>query len=204
MSVPKATDSLWASFLEGSRFFMNEGPVHQTLRTLAKRLEEEGIDYAVVGGMALVAHGYRRFTEDIDLLLTPESLQRFRDRCVGLGYLPTFPEATKSFRDMATGVRIEILTAGEYPGDGKPKSVVFPIPSEVSFEREGLRIIRLEPLVELKLASGTSAPHRLKDLADVQDLITRLNLPESLGDALDPSVRDEYRRLWRTVRGDAG
>jgi len=80
MSVPKASDSLWLSFLEGSRFFMGQGPIHDTLRSLAIALDQEGIDYALVGGMALVAHGYRRFTEDIDLLLTPESLDRFRDR----------------------------------------------------------------------------------------------------------------------------
>jgi hypothetical protein len=53
-------------------------------------------------------------------------------------------------------------------------------------------------LLELKLASGLSAPHRLRDLADVQDLIVALSLPLDLADQLDASVRDEYRRLWRT------
>jgi hypothetical protein len=201
MSVPKASDSLWQSFLEGSRFFMGQGPIHETLRSLAQTLDHEGIDYALVGGMALVAHGYRRFTEDIDLLLTPESLEHFRERCLGRGYLPAFPGATKTFKDTQTGVRIEMLTTGEYPGDGKPKSVRFPDPHDVAFEREGLKIIRLEPLIELKLASGLSAPHRLKDLSDVQDLIQKLDLSLELAERLDPSVRDEYRRLWHTVRG---
>ena len=179
---------------------MGQGPVHDTLRSLAIALDQEGIDYALVGGMALVAHGYRRFTEDIDLLLTPESLDRFRDRCLGRGYLPAFPGAAKSFKDTQTGVRIEMLTTGEYPGDGKPKPVRFPDPKDVAFEREGLRIIRLEPLIELKLASGLSAAHRLKDLSDVQDLIQKLALPLELAERLDASVRDEYGRLWRTVQ----
>ncbi len=44
-------------------------------------------------------------------------------------------------------------------------------------ERGGMRVIPIEKLIELKLASGMSAPHRLRDLADVQDLITTLKLP---------------------------
>jgi len=48
----------------------------------------------------------------------------------------------------------------------------------------------------LKLASGTSAPHRLRDLADVQDLIAHLSLPLALADRLDPSVQAAYRDLW--------
>jgi hypothetical protein len=202
MSVPKFSDNLWLSFLEGSRFFMGHGPVHEALRSLAKTLKDEEIDYVLIGGMALVAHGYRRFTEGIDLLMTAEDLKRFRERCLGRAYLPAFSGAERSFKDTATGVRIEILKTGGYPGDGKPKPVAFPTPSSVGFEREGLKVIRLEPLIELKLASGLSAANRLRDLSDVQDLIRLLNLPMDLGEALDPSVRGEYRRLWQTLRGE--
>ena len=48
----------------------------------------------------------------------------------------------------------------------------------------------------MKLASGTSAPHRLKDLADVIELVRVLSLPRSLGDSLDSSVRAKYDELW--------
>jgi hypothetical protein len=67
-------------------------------------------------------------------------------------------------------------------------------------ERDGYRVIALEKLIELKLASGMTAPHRLRDLANVQDLISMLELPLELGDQLDASVRNEYRRLWDTVQ----
>lgn len=56
-------------------------------------------------------------------------------------------------------------------------------------------------LIELKLASGLSAPHRLRDLADVQDLIVALNLSLELNERLDASVRAEYARLWEAARG---
>ena len=179
---------------------MKEGPVYDTLRTLAARLREEGLEYAVIGGMALVAHGYRRFTEDVDILMTPEGLRVFKEKLVGPGYVPAFSTASKSFRDTRTGVKVEVMTTGEYPGDGKPKPVVFPNPADARFERDGLWILTLEKLVELKLASGLSAPHRLIDLSDVEELIVHLSLPLEFGEKLDESVRDEYRRLWELAQ----
>ena len=180
---------------------MKEGDVYETLRALAARLNKEGLVYAVIGGMALVAHGYRRFTEDVNVLMTPETLRLFKEKFVGLGYVPAFAAASKSFRDTRTGVKIEVMMAGEYPGDGKPKPVVFPNPADARVEREGLWVLTLEKLIELKLASGLSAAHRLKDLADVQELITVLKLPLELGEQLNESVRVEYRRLWEAAQG---
>jgi len=196
-------ESLWEDFFRGSQFFMEQGNIYATLRDLARRLEEEHLDYALVGGMALVAHGYRRFTEDVDILMTPEALEQFKERFLGRGYVLAFQGARKTFRDTDTGVRIEVLTAGDYPGDGKPKPVAFPNPTSARFSREGIWLITLEKLIELKLASGLSAPHRLKDLSDVQDLILRLNLPASFAEQLDPSVRAEYQLLWDAAQSAA-
>jgi hypothetical protein len=190
--------SIWQVLREGDELFAHTGIVFETLRRLGQRLDEEGIPYTLIGGMALILHGYERFTKDVDIVLTKESLALFREKCLGRGYLPAFTGAQKTFRDTISNVRIEIITTGEYPGDGKPKPVAFPDPAQVSIEREGIRIIQLEKLIELKLASGLSAPHRLRDLADVQDLIVNLNLPIDLVERLDASVRDEYRRLWQT------
>jgi hypothetical protein len=179
---------------------MKEGDVYETLRALVKRLDQEGIEYAVIGAMALAAHGYRRFTEDVDILLRPETLARFKEKLVGLGYLPAFEGAQKTFRDTRTGVKVEVMTTGDYPGDGKPKPVVFPDPRKAAVEKESLWVIGLEKLIELKLASGLSAPHRLKDLADVQELILHLRLPLEISERLDGSVRPEYERLWRAAQ----
>lgn len=171
--------------------------VDKTLARIAKRLSEEGIDYAVIGGMALVAHGYVRFTNDVDLLISKSGLQRIHERLVGRGYRPAFEGSQKKLRDTETGIEIEFITTGEFPGDGKPKPVRFPDPKDVAEEREGIRVISLPKLIELKLASGLSAEHRrLRDLADVQDLIIALKLPRDIGDQIDPSVRNEYFRMW--------
>jgi hypothetical protein len=178
-------------------FFSRQGPVHRTLRRLAKRLDDEKIPYAVIGGMALYLSGYERLTTDVDLLMTPDGLRRFQERFLGLGFSAAFSGARKTFRDTETKVKVEVITTGEYPGDGKPKAVSFPDPAVASTDREGIRVIALEKLIELKIASGLSAPHRTHiDLADVQRLIEELHLPLELGDRLDASVRAEYHRLW--------
>jgi hypothetical protein len=182
-------------------FFMKTGPVHETLHQLARRLSQERIDYAVIGGMALALHGFVRPTEDVDLLMTGEGLARFRDHLVGRGYVPLFEGARKHFRDAVTGIKVEVLTTGEYPGDGKPKPVAFPDPAKASIQMDEFRVARLETLVELKLASGLSAEHRqLRDLADVQQLIELLHLSLDLAERLEPSVRQEYIRLWELAQ----
>lgn len=179
---------------------MAQGPVHKTMRNLARGFADEDIDYAVIGGMALVLHGYERLTVDLDLLMTREGLAMFVERFVGEGYAPAFPEAKKHFRDVETGVKVEIITTGEYSGDGKPKPVSFPNPGSVFEITDGIKVINLSSLIELKLASGLSAEHRVKDIADVQQLIETLDLSRPFGSNLDPSVREEYDRLWEATR----
>jgi hypothetical protein len=175
---------------------MRRGDVFDTVRRLASELDLQGIPYAVVGGLAVGELGYVRATTDVDILLTRDGLAAFHERCVGRGYVPAFPGAMKTFKDTETGIRIEVLTTGEFPGDGKPKAIAFPDPADVSVQGPDFRHVRLASLIELKLASGLSAPHRLRDLADVQDLIHAASLGRDLADSLDPSVRDEYLRLW--------
>jgi hypothetical protein len=183
-------------------FFMKKGIVFETMRRLAERLASEGIPYAIIGGMALAAHGFVRMTLDVDILLTPKGLLLFREKLLGRGYVLDFPEAEKSFRDTETNVKIEIITSGEFPGDGLPKPVAFPDPKDLTIEEDNVRVITLEKLIELKLASGLSATHRMRDLADVQDLIIGLKLPLNFMDKLDKSVRPEYQRIWEAANKD--
>jgi len=43
----------------------------QDLLGLARELNLEGARYALIGGYAIAAHGYNRFSEDVDLLVDP-------------------------------------------------------------------------------------------------------------------------------------
>jgi hypothetical protein len=187
----------WA-LLQGSMHFDEKSAVHQSLHKIAKRLEDLGIPYAIVGGMALFAHRVRRFTEDVDVLVTAEGLRAVHEQLEGLGYVPPFPNS-KQLRDTETGVRIEFLVTGQYPGDGKPKPLAFPEPTSASVEINGIRYLQLEKLVELKLASGMTTVTRAKDIGDVVEMIRLLNLSAEFGLQLDEYVRDKYGELWQAI-----
>lgn len=174
--------------------------VHGALRRLAGALEADGIPYAIVGAMAMNAHGYRRVTVDVDVLLTREGLAAFKAKHLGLGWVERFP-GSKGMRDTETGVKIDVLITGDYPGDGKPKPIAFPDPS-VAEIGGGVRILPLRHLIELKLASGMTNPDRLKDLADVQELIRHAGVARELGDELDPMVRARFFEIWDATRRD--
>jgi len=191
-----SADSRWA-LREGSMHFDKENAVFRSLERITKRLEGLGVPYAVCGGMALFQHGYRRFTEGVDLLVTRESLQLIHDKLDGHGYVPPFA-GSKNLRDTDTGVKSEFIVTGDFPGDGQPKPVAFPDPQDVAEVVGGVTCLRLVTLIELKLTSGTPA-WRLNDLADVQETIRALSLPLELADQLHPFVQQSYRDQWAAV-----
>src|SRR5436190_9035340 len=41
------------------------------LRNVAQLLNDAGVRYALIGGYAIAAHGYNRFSEDLDILVDP-------------------------------------------------------------------------------------------------------------------------------------
>ena len=190
-------DPNWA-LTEGSRFFMGDGEVRATLDAITRRLDTLGVAYAVAGGIALNFHGFRRFTEDVDILVTRDGLAVIHDRLTGLGYVPPYT-GSRHLRDTATGVKVEFLVAGDYPGDGKPKPIAFPDPATARVEADGICYLDLVHLIQLKLASGMSAAHRGKDLIDVQELIGHARLPRAVADRLHPDVRAKYLQLWELV-----
>jgi hypothetical protein len=115
------------AYQEGLRFFMGEGTLNETLRRVAKDLENHGIEYSLTGAVALNQHGYRRFTEDIDLLLTREGLEKFQKELVSLGYRPAQTGETKKFRTTEENVTVEIITSGEFPGAESRNPLFFQI-----------------------------------------------------------------------------
>jgi hypothetical protein len=192
-------EAFWSGIAYARRFFMGEADVQQALERLARLLDERGIPYALIGAMALNEWGYRRVTVDVDVLLTAEGLRALKSEALGRGYIEKFP-GSRGLRDTAAGVNIDVVIAGEYPGDGKPKPVAFPDPALAAVRGRRVALLPLPTLIELKLASGMSAPHRLKDLADVIELVRALSLPKELAADLDASVRGKYMELWEAAQ----
>jgi hypothetical protein len=188
-----------AAMAEAGKFFMKTGDVYDALRRISSKLAELKIPYAVAGGMAVSAHGHFRTTEDVDILVDSAGLTAVHRELEGLGYVPPFA-GSKNLRDVESGVRIEFLVAGQYPGDGKPKPVAFPNPADVSVEIDGIRYLRLPTLIELKLASGMTNALRQKDIGDVIDLIRSLRLPAEISTQLSEFVRPKYDELWNAIQ----
>lgn len=182
---------------------MGEADVQRAAQKIVAILEAENIPYAMIGALALNEYGYRRVTVDVDLVMREEDLQRFKARHLGRGYAERVP-GTGKLVDTEFGVHVDVLSTGRYPGDGKPKPIAFPDPAAVAIRGAPFALLPIERWIELKLASGMVAAHRLKDLADVQELIRAAKLPKAMADRLDPWVRDKFLQLWSAVeQGDA-
>lgn len=167
-------------------FFEGKGPVHQSLRRLVKRLERAQIPHAIVGGMAVNAHGHERMTEDVDVLLTPEGFAEFQRRFVPKFYRPV-PGRRRRFIDRTNERTLDILVTGLFPGLGKPGPIAFPDPATVRERIAEIYDINLLTLIQLKLAA-----RRFQDFADVVSLIRAQNLDESFLSRLHPSVRRDF------------
>lgn len=193
-----SSDLSWA-LEESAQYFHARGNVHTALRAIVRRLDELGIPYAVAGALSLFANGYRRFTEDVDILVRRRDLRLIHEKLEGLGYVR--PHAlSKHLRDTEAGVKIEFLLEGDFPGDGQEKPISFPDPAEVGEEIDGIKFLNLRSLIELKLASGMTGQDRGKDLADVQELIRILTLDDKYGETLHPYVRKVFAELWKKSR----
>jgi len=59
----------------------------EDLKTLVGYLQDAGVEYALVGGYAIAAHGFNRFSEDIDILVNP-SVENSRRWILALSRLP--------------------------------------------------------------------------------------------------------------------
>jgi hypothetical protein len=167
-------------------FFQGNDRVHETMNRVAGKLDAAGIPYAIVGGMAVNAHGHQRTTGDVDFLLTSASFNGFL-QIVASGEYTRVSGKPRRFLDPATGITFDILIAGFFPGNGQPGPVTFPDPGDVSEVIRGNRYITFLTLVQLKLAAK-----RYKDFGDVVDLIRTHNLDEAFAEKLAPSVRGDY------------
>ena len=124
-------------------------------------------------------------TADLDLLLDGDEVETFQE---------IHPEPTNH------GISIHLFLAGQYPGDGRPKPVAYPDPASTAVRGERVALLPLPRLIELNLASGMTAPDRLKDLADVLEVICALKLPAEFADQLNPYVREKYLELWQAAQ----
>lgn len=145
------------------------------LRALAKFLSAENVRYAVIGGLAVSAHGEPRFTADVDvnIILEKGGLGLFMRKAAGYGFRPASAAALRiadktgvvlmKHARAADRVRIEFIIAENPPEYAAIKRAR---PKKMGFVK--LRVITAEDLLIHKLASV-----RAKDSDDVMGILRR-------------------------------
>ena len=170
--------------------------VVETARTAVGVLADHDIPHLIVGGLAVQEHGYPRVTIDVDIVVPDvfEAVEWLTASVTGPFY--TVPEWPGRLEDRRIGVFVDLLPAGRVLKRGC--KVPFPEPTKVA---EELQIISLEELISLKLDRWAGSPNkRLKDKADVNELILRRKLPRDL--AVKPAIRDLYLETWDALQAE--
>ena len=130
---------------------------NESLWSVAERchtlLSAAEIPYSICSGVAVCLHGYQRNTVDLDLVI------RSHDRAAVRGILSdgglAWNETNAEFRT-PEGIAVQFLIAGQKAGKGSEVTIPEPI-GEVNVEqREGLPVVRLSRLIEMKIACGMS------------------------------------------------
>jgi len=93
-----------------------------------------------------------------------------------------------------------ILDALGRAGSNKPKPIAFPDPAITAVRGARFALLPMPLFIELKLASGMAAPHRAKDLVDIQELIRSAKLPRDVSESLDPWVRKKFLEIWELAQ----
>jgi len=170
--------------------------VLQTAQAAAEALADYDIPHLIVGGIAVQEHGYPRVTIDVDIVV-PDVLEAVEFITANVtGPFARVPGCDDRVEDRRNGVKVDLLPAGKVLRRGC--KVPFPQPTKTT---EQLQIVNLEELISLKLDSWVNSPlRRLKDKADVVELITRRQLPRDL--AVATVVRDLYLELWDGLQAE--
>lgn len=131
------------------------------LASLHEDLEAVGVEYAVIGALALAPHNAPRETGDIDILISSKSVERLWG-LHGQGYMLR-PGATHSLWMFTGGpkVPVDVLVEGQEGG--------LPNPVHHRIKLFGVWFATKEALIEMKYRAG-----RPQDLADI-DALERAN-----------------------------
>jgi hypothetical protein len=174
---------------------------NESLWSVAERchalLSAAGIPYSICGGVAVCLHGYQRNTVDLDLVIRSGDSAAVREILSDGGLV--WDETNAEFRT-PEGIAVQFLIAGQKAGKGSEVTIPEPL-GEVNVEqREGLSVVRLSRLIEMKIACGMSNLRRThKDFADVVELIAARNLDRSFARFIHLSLRPTFRELVRNA-----
>lgn len=149
-------------------------------------LNRAGVRYLVVGGVAVVLHGYLRTTADLDLIiqLDRDNVLRAIRALQDHRYRPRAPVATEEFAEQSTreqwirdkGLAVFTLWSPAHPtleidlfvSEPFNFDAVYARALRVPLEKTDVTVIALEDLIALK--RGVGRPRDLEDIAALESL----------------------------------
>jgi len=156
----------------------------RSIEAIVRALNDAQVQYLIVGGLAVNAHGYERATRDVDLVigLERENITRGLQALLMVGYHIHAPITPEQFADAALretwrrDKQMVVLKLWSDVHRRTPVDVFVYEPFDFAQEYKLARcekvignylapIVRLETLLAMKRAAG-----RLQDLADIEDL----------------------------------
>ena len=140
-------------------------------QTVLSRFQEERIDAALIGGLALGASGVARATLDIDLLIPKEEASRIRTimRSLDDTLLRDSAEVANDVHSEAAGGRLDVLYAHRSYARAMLNRA-----SEMSLGggQHRVKVLRVEDQIGLKVQSSSNDPTRYhQDMADSEALL---------------------------------
>jgi hypothetical protein len=126
---------------------------------------DEGIPIAIIGGVAAVYHGYERYTQDMDVVVSVSDAQRIIRVCHEYGFRLGDYHARMCIL-WYNGLKIKVLEECKFTGDISDLTNI-PSPAELGVT-QGLQFVTLEKWVHLKLASA-----RAQDYADIVEVLKK-------------------------------
>jgi len=168
-----------------------------SFEALVAALENAGVRYLVAGGLAVNAHGYVRFTHDIDLViqLTPSNIVPAFAALASLGYRPMVPVTEREFANEAQRLRwirekgMMVLNFQSDLHRETPIDVFVTEPFDVDAEYDAAKPRQLAPGLSVRFVSIPTliamkqVANRPRDVDDIQHL--RWLLEEKRGDESD-------------------
>ena len=170
----------------------NLPPVEAALPAIVGLLRNAGVAFKLVGGIAVVHHGYARTTEDIDVLVEATAPAKLHGASLSAHDFELV--SPTRLRHVPTGVVVDLLIAGSpLPRAG---AGAYPGPEWLAASPRDEAVVGLGGLVDLKLRAG-----RHRDLADVVELLKRLD--EAGYTEVEAGAARELRPLLASLRRDA-
>lgn len=139
---------------------------------LVRRFTEEKIRYAVAGGLAVALHGFLRTTEDIDILVARDDLERASSMLKALGYRPpwkpwTFPDTQITLWRFtkADPASEEMMMVDVMVPESEEGAAILDRAVDVDYAELRVRVVTRDDLISMKLARNSAL-----DKADIEKL----------------------------------